>query len=306
MPASVPTWRPSAPDRIVKVLRGDDEAWVGIITDAMPTGDKLHVSCSSPAVLLKDMPLPFNPPAIRLASDPAGFNHWWRQMVYVFDLPDPLSFPPILASWADADRLVLDRFVSVTHGLAASGVVSSGASVQVQPPVDGMPEAVTVDFPPMDLQAGFSTLLRQCHESKHDPARYDCVRRILVAASKDLSDPERSDRLATLEVWNRARKRLLHRSLEGLMCDAFVEREGWAAFQRTEECTPKDLLRIFNYGDLIHWASARDDVVPPEDAYSAAHQRFAFLQAAVGLAHFYIGFGELVRAAVTPGIVVPT
>ena len=52
---------------------------------------------------------------------------------------------------------------------------------------------------------------------------------------------------------------------------------------------------MYNYGDLIHW-EARTDVRVGTPAYLAAWQRFQFFLAAAGLAHIYIGFGELVKA----------
>jgi hypothetical protein len=298
-------WRPSPPDKIVKVLRDGEEAWVGVVKEVAQAGDKINVRCVSPDALLEGMPLPFTPPAISLALARDGFRHWWRKLLYVFELSDPATFPPLEEPWHKDELRALSRFVSVTQSLARSAVVGTTASVSCGPSSDGQSEELVVDLPPVDLQAGFSTLLRQCHSSGHDPARYDRVRSILGRASAGATDGRGPERMATLKRWHLAVKSLRRKSLEQLLHETFVDREGWLGFERTEMQTPDELLETFNYGDLIHWTLERDELVSRGDPYTEALQRFAFLSAAVGLAHIYIGFGALVRSAVTDGILVP-
>jgi hypothetical protein len=62
------------------------------------------------------------------------------------------------------------------------------------------------------------------------------------------------------------------------------------------------LLSLYTYGDLIHWDSDKSAVVAEfeRDPYIESDRRLAYLDAASGLAHLYIGFAELARVAVGP------
>lgn len=63
--------------------------------------------------------------------------------------------------------------------------------------------------------------------------------------------------------------------------------------------SPTYYLSAYRYGDLIHWDSKREVIAAWEtDPFYRHHERMAFLGAAAGLAHLYIGFSELVRAAI--------
>ncbi len=293
-------WRPSAPEKILKVERDGDVVWVGIIDKVRPDGDRARVNAVEAVQLLAEMPLPFPPPGITQASDSSGFGFWWRQMLYVFDLPDPRLFPPLPSALAEEEKRIADRFVFVTRALAASGLVSWMGGMNVVPGDGTREESVTANFPPLDVQAGFASLLRQCNAAG-EATQYDRVKNIIWQASRQAGDAHSADRVAALRIWREAVIRLRRKSLNQLVMDQFVEHEGWKAFENTERHSPQEVLKTFNYGDLIHWGSERDDVLSPdEDAFRAADQRFAFLGAALGLAHVFIGFGELVRAAITP------
>lgn len=293
-------WRPPAPERCIKILKDQEPFWIGVITHAVPVGDRINLQCQTADVLLASLPLPFQPPGIGLADNPSGFLHWWRKLLYVFDLPNPSFFPP-LASPLDAEALhVAERFVAVTRTLASSAVVSSNASITGSQE-DDQSEMVTIgDFPRAESQAGFASFLRQCHGAD-EPAGYKRVHDILWLALRD-NDPGRDTGLAFLRTWHGAAKRLDKRSLRQLMYDTFVDREGWRVFSDLQEKTsPEQLLKTFNYGAFLHWGDTRDRILSTDTApFEAAHQQLDFLIAAVGLAHLYIGFGELVRSAITP------
>jgi hypothetical protein len=193
----------------------------------------------------------------------------------------------------------LDRFLVVADGLAGSTALSGVVKISVRPPEAGGQEQVAVQFPALDLQAGFSALLRQCHGASSELASYTRTRNILGRAAHDSSDGHREARLAMLDAWGQAVKMLRRRSVRYLVHEAFAAREGWEAFRPDAEAAPSpdSLLQTFNYGDLIHWGDGRDDVRGPDDDYAAAKQRFEFFVAAAGLTHVYIGFAELIRAA---------
>ena len=96
-------WRPPPPPgNIVKVVRTVNDvpevAFVGYISEATPGHGRIHVTANAPEALLDSMPLPYEPPLIGLAADRQGYEFWWRQIFYVFDLPDPRLAPPLSAS----------------------------------------------------------------------------------------------------------------------------------------------------------------------------------------------------------------
>ena len=76
------------------------------------------LSGDSPESLLMDMPLPYDPPRLRHVDDPEGFRYHWRQLHYVFDLPNPSLFPALPAPLAEEDSSLVERFIRTTHDLA--------------------------------------------------------------------------------------------------------------------------------------------------------------------------------------------
>jgi hypothetical protein len=63
------------------------------------------------------------------------------------------------------------------------------------------------------------------------------------------------------------------------------------------EHPPTYYLSAFNYGELLHWGRKRDVIATwAESEVDRNTQRFAFLEAASGLALLYIGFSAVVRA----------
>lgn len=285
-------------------MRRDGDAervvWLGFIEETKPDGDQLHVSGSTVESLIADMPLSFPPPGVSRADDPDGFEYWWRQLNYIFNLPDPRLFPPLAAPLPGSDRAVVDRFIALTHQLAASGIVNAVFDVRFDWDKKSGNTTVVPDFPRLDVQAGFAALLRQC-ENRNERAAYDRVHGILWKAADVSDDAGHSKWQDLLKQWSAAIRALRRKSMNQLLRDRLVEREGWRVLEYEEVHSPEDLLRTFNYGDLLHWGDNRHAITSPsEDEAEAALQRMDFLDAAVGLAHAIIGFGELARAATTP------
>jgi hypothetical protein len=299
------TWRPRRPsDAVLKVCRNEDDGserivWLGLIESVTPDGDVARVQGTTVESLVADMPLPFLPPGTSQATDREGFEYWWRQLLYIFELPDPRLFPPLESSLAQENRQVVDRFVGLTQQLAASGVANAFCSVQVSHNRETDEMTVVPTFPALDLQAGFTALLRQC-ESHEEPASYDKVRDILWLASEAATDSHRVERLDQIRMWHAAVKALRKKSVNQLLRERLIANEGFQVLAYDEERTPADLLRTFNYGDLIHWGTRRDEIAAAQDELGTAQLRFDFLEGALGLAHAVVGVGELVRAAVTP------
>jgi hypothetical protein len=273
----------------------------GYVSSTRPSEDDVSVTVKSAEGLIGDMPFRFNPPSISRLADASGADYWWRLLQYVFDaLSDPCLFPPISASLSDRDRSRLDRFVAASEALAMSGVMTEPVGVSVHIDNETGAESVDATFPRVDLQMGFATLLRQCNNDD-EAASFARVKDALWALTKNYNDEDSTARFDYLKAWYAAERALRQRSLQKLVRDCLVEREGWSAFDYPEDAQPQQLLSIFNSGDLIHWGDRVDDVLSSQvDEPSAAKQRNDFRDAAVGLAHLYIGFGQLVRAATTP------
>lgn len=270
--------------------------WVGILDHAEDAEGGIQVHASTAESVISTMPLRWEPPRVQLARDSEAARHWWRQLLYAFDIEDPRTVPPLPEALSTGDAATSERFVYVSAALAQSNVLSSNVSITVTP---GAGEEVLAQFPPIETQTGFSALLRQC-DRPNEPASYRHVHAILWRANElDRDDLRRAARQRALEGWSALIKSLHRRSLNQLVRDKLVAVEGWRIFEYVEDLSPEALIRAFNYGDLIHWGDRRPELATG-DALSVADQRFAFLSASVGLAYALIGFGELVRAAITP------
>jgi hypothetical protein len=103
-----------------------------------------------------------------------------------------------------------------------------------------------------------------------------------------------------LKAWRGAAKALHKKSLNQLIRDELASDEHVHAFVYEEEHEPEEVLRLYDYGDLIHWDPNKHPELAEfeRDPFTASDRRLAFLDAASGLAHLYIGFAELARAAV--------
>jgi hypothetical protein len=299
-------WRPAPPPgHCIKALRRDENGveevrFVGYIAETTPAGGRLHVRAAGPEGLLENLPLPFEPPLIELADEPAGYRYWWRQIVYVFEIDDPRLAPPLPSPLPPDDLECVERFVSTSRDLANSGVVSSvgGADINIDDATGQ--ETVVVDFPRRDLQAGFTTFLRQC-QGPRDEARFDVVHGRLRRAAAAASDTRSQERIRQLDVWRGVVKAARNKSLNQLVRDRLVVEEDWKIWDYQEPARPEEIVRRLNYGDLIHWGRTRGMIAKPsEDEYEAAMQRTEFFNAALGLAHISIGFGEFARALITP------
>jgi hypothetical protein len=260
----------------------------------------VHVRAAGPEGLLENLPLPFEPPLIDLAEEPAGYRYWWRQIVYVFDIDDPRMAPSLPSPLPPDDLECVERFISTSRDLAESGVVSSvgGANISIDDATGQ--ESVVVDFPRRDLQAGFTTFLRQC-QGPRDEARFDVVYGRLRRAAAAASDTRAQERIRQLDLWRGVVKAAHNKSLNQLVRDRLVVEEEWKIWDYQEPARPEEIIRRLNYGDLVHWGTTRGMIAKPsEDEYEAAMQRTEFFNAALGLAHISIGFGEFARALITP------
>ncbi|GIU94140.1 MAG: hypothetical protein KatS3mg012_0597 [Gaiellaceae bacterium] len=113
-------------------------------------------------------------------------------------------------------------------------------------------------------------------------------------ASAAETDGLADERCAQLDAWRGARGKLQATELKRL-----VRRKVDPNLEFGSEHSPVYLFSAYHFGDLIHWDKQRDLVAAWErDPFHKHNERLAFLGAAAGLAHLYIGFSELVRTAI--------
>jgi hypothetical protein len=298
-PAVEHGWQVPTPQNwIVGQRTGDDgqvrQTVITYVASAEPDGKgNINVVARTPEGLFDDRPLPFAPPGVDLASSPEAFHYHWRLLDYVFGLPNPRTFPAI-SGFAAPDRELLARYVRTTEDLARSAVINAadvGLSVAIEDITDI--EHIDVELQARDREMGFALLLRHCDASGEE-ASFARASAVLVEATKDAA----SDAFATLKQWGRAAGRLHARSLNQLLREKLVTEEGMTILNYAEEHSPAQLLSYYNYGDLVHWDTKREKLAAfAEDEFVDAERRLVFLTAAAAIAHVYIGFGTLVRAA---------
>ena len=279
-------------------------AFIGYVAEWVPddTSKTVEVKARAPESLILDyVTVPFPPPLEEHVAEPQVFDFWWKQLHYVFGLADPRRFPPLPDVLSPHERVTVERYVRVAGELAGSGLLNAlreGFNVRMPEGPYG-PEEIEREFSRTDLQVGFAGLLRQCDSTK-ERASFQGVRGILTQRADAVRDDMREGRLAHLKAWRDAAKKLRLKSLNQLIRDRLVADEGLHAFAYDEEQSPEHLLGLYNYGDLIHWDSDKSAIVAEfeRDPYIESDRRLAYLDAASGLAHLYIGFAELARTAV--------
>ena len=64
------------------------------------------------------------------------------------------------------------------------------------------------------------------------------------------------------------------------------------------DVTPLVLIKKFQYGDLLHWGNARDDLDGlRQDAVTHARSFHQFPTSVIQLSHFYLGYARLAARA---------
>jgi hypothetical protein len=289
----------SGPDGVDRI------AFIGYVNDAQHDAETKISTLNLRApesLILESFDTPFPIPLAEHVTAPQVFEFWWKQLGYVVRLPDPRSFPPLPDVLADDDRRVVERYIQVAARLAGSGLLnalSEGFNVRQPDGLDG-PEEITENFSREDLQAGFAVFLRQCDSSdRGERASYHRVRGLLDRAALATSDDDQNERITQLRAWRSAAATLRRKSLNQLIREKLAAEERLRAFLYEEEHTPAELIRIYEYGDLIHWDKGSAQVAAFErDRFTESDRRLAFLDTASGLAHLYIGFAELARTAI--------
>jgi hypothetical protein len=290
------------PDRWLIVERDGVRTFVGYIAKLEPDGKgNVRVTARGPVGLLEILPLPYRPPMVEAARNRDAFEFWWKQLDFVFEFEDPGAFAPLPAPISSDEREIVNRYVATARDLAESSIlnaIDAGISVRIDDHTDA--ETVIARFELREVQVGFAALLRHC-DSENERAHFGRVLEILESAARDSGDPQAEARLVVLHTWREAVDQLHQKSAEQLVRDRLARDADAGVLDYDEPQTPKELIRTYDYGDLLHWGRERHTLEAWEsDEFLANERRLAFLAAASGLAHAYIGFAELARAAV-PG-----
>jgi hypothetical protein len=243
--------------------------------------------------------LPYPHPLSEKAPNPEGFAFWWTMMETVFELPNPAEFPPFSLPPKTADRQVLERFIHAAEEISQSQLLSEGGGMTVNFTPDGI-ENVETDFVTSEITRGFTTLLRQMHSNeKSDPARFVRVLEILKQTNERGKDELMGERDRLLGLWRKARASLLQETLKVRVGQKLRDQGRMPPGIPGEGgMSPQTLITAYQYGDLIHWGHPRsviEDIA--DDPFESAHQQMNFMEAVSGLAHLYMGFSVLVKAA---------
>lgn len=294
-------------EKVIKFLRGDDPIpyFVGPITTIEEQMGSAKFTAEGAAIFVLDRTLTFRPPMEERSSNRSAFDFWWKQLDYVFELPDPRLFPPLERLPAQADLDAVMRFTETAGDLAESSMLNAfDRGFNARKDDETGAEIVDTAFGLKDAQVGMSALLRHCDSrAQKDGARFGRVHEILATAAGLTPDlTAQAEQLRQLEQWHEAVVELHSRSVDQCLRDRLVRERGWKVFDYREHHRPDYLIRVYDYGDMLHWSrrSPELDALEPDDML-AAQNRHSFFEAMAGLAHLYIGFGELARRAIGQG-----
>jgi hypothetical protein len=237
--------------------------------------------------------LPYPPPLVGLATRPEAFQFQWNLLWAAFHLPDPAEFPPLMLA-DDGDICTLSRYSLTARRLASTTVLNSAekATITVMNTSAGQVVSTESVSSPHDATVGFSVTFRQLFANA-EPASFSVVRNLVGRRNHEIADDRSAERQRILEAWRSAHADLLNAPLKII---AFGRHHGATTVPvRSGQKTPRELVEIFNYGELIHWDKRRDAFNDLNDTEAhAALNRLNFLEAAAGLSHLYLGFSVLV------------
>jgi hypothetical protein len=243
-----------------------------------------------------DTRLSFQPPLADRSPRPDGFEFWWKLIQFVYDLPPPATFRGLPTPPGGTDLGALRRYVEAAEEMAGSALLGGGDRVTLREDPDGTPR-VDTNFSTNEVTRGFTTLFRQ-FDSKKERASFLQAQRILRAANSTTDDGT-DDRTAQLQAWGKARGHLRGQNLRVRVGQKMREEDGFPDEIPGEAgLSPEQLISAYNYGDLIHWGDQAGVIqAAAGDPFHQALQRMAFLDAVAGLAHLYLGFSLVIRAA---------
>ncbi|MFI5893831.1 hypothetical protein ACIA5D_27390 [Actinoplanes sp. NPDC051513] len=237
--------------------------------------------------------LPYAPPLAELATRPQAFQFQWNLLWAAFQLPNPAEFPPLILA-NDEDISTLSRYSATARRLASTTILNSAekATITVTNTSAGQVVSTESVSSPHDATVGFSVTFRQLF-ANDERASFSTVRNLLGRRNHEISDELSAKRQGILQAWRSAHADLLNAPLKTIA----VGRHHGAKTVTVGggRKTPREIIEIFNYGELIHWDKHRDAFNELNDTEEhAALNRLEFLEAAAGLSHLYLGFSVIV------------
>ena len=262
-------------------------------------GQTIQLRARSIETLAADHPIGFPSPLAEHSANPEAFEFNWHLIQFVFGLPDPRGFPPLTAA-VPADTLtVLRRYTSAAAELAESAFLVHPSGVTVNVLNGGLEEQIGRSFPPRENVRGFSVLFRQFY-SDEEAASFKKAQSKLGQLNQQTGDSSVDLRRDYLRSWGRAAGRLRGYSLKLLVAKRLEElgKIGPGPHANEHLPGPEMLISIYNYGDDIHWGEKRQQVAAWDASpFDSAWTRMACFEAMAGLARIYLGFAQLVDAA---------
>lgn len=266
---------------------------------------KRTVNISTGMLELKTMPventihprqLSFDPPLQQFGKDGAkGFRHYWEMLDYVFGLPDPGAFPQIPLQGDDREGVL--RFIEMSRRLAGFSVINDDTTLSVGSKKGTDDWHVRVVNPPADESfLGASAAFRQLHNDG-EPACFTTICNTLFRVTKTLPEEQQAAVKETVVQWRSARGKLMNHTIQTLTAlkagNATLENPVSYGNIKSDE-----LIRTFNYGDSLHFGSAKDHLDNLlADPFHEAYYKYGALISIVGLSHLYFGFAVLLATA---------
>lgn len=221
-------------------------------------------------------------------------------MRLVFDLPDPRKFPP-LTGFSAEEISVVRRYNTCCEELAESSVLSHATRVNVSwnRADDGShQEKITAEFPAREAIRGTTVLFRQLF-SNEERASYNTVRKLIGRRVHDCKDAESDRRAEMQKCWNGAHGQLRAYLLTFLADRKVCDASGWKAELPDADVKPEALIKLFQYGDLIHWGDGAEELSRlSSDEFKRSWNTMHYLTALTQLSHFYLGYSLLTKSAI--------
>jgi hypothetical protein len=263
------------------------------------SGRTIPIRAVSFEALAADHPTGFPSPLAEYSANPSAFEFNWHLIQFVFDLPDPRAFPPFARVVPESSLAVLRRYSDAARELAESAFLAHPTGVTVNVLDGGSDEQIEKQFPPRENVRGFSVLFRQFY-SDDEAASFKAVQGVLRRLNNEAADEAMNARNVQLSAWGRAARKLRGSTLRLLVGKRLQEQGKLPPGPRVNEHLPPPemLISVYSYGDDIHWGRQREQAAAfGKSEFDSAWTRMACFEAMVGLAHLYLGFAQVVDAA---------
>ncbi|MBF6439274.1 hypothetical protein [Nocardia cyriacigeorgica] len=241
--------------------------------------------------------LKFDVPLINVAVNKIRFRRHWEKLTYLFDLPDPANFPSMYAHLTETDRAMMDRFVATCRNLAKYAVFNElGGGLSIKS-ANGEHWTVTADLPSHEQFSGVAATFRQLHNAEEE-ASFSKIEGRIQAALNRLDEDARQGPRSVVSRWREARAAIMKKTVPTLVCERIGETTGkMPPVCSLEGVVPDELIRQFNYGDMLHWGKYRDKLADlTEDENSEKFFQYAVLNSIISLGHLYFGFSILLES----------